>query len=118
MATRRDVVGKYQILQRDDAFCKTLKAGTVVTMSDGWRGRVLHDDGEVVSMIKDGESMNTAFKGCRGIVRKSLRFGGIPMIGRSQVVDLAARKILRCDASVVDRKRLRAEWDSAPGYAN
>jgi hypothetical protein len=88
----------------------------LVTMSDGWRGRVHHDDGEVVTVIRDGERMYAAFRGHRGFLRQSVKVGGFRMVGRSQVVDLAARKILTCGVVVVDRARLESEWQSAPGY--
>jgi hypothetical protein len=90
-----------------------LKAGTVIRMSDGWRGRVHHDDGETVTMIRDGEEMNASFKGHRGFSRRSIRMGGVPMISRSQVVDLHARKLMGCTVSVLDRDRLEAEWDAS-----
>lgn len=103
-------------LKSSDPLAKRLKRGTVVHMSDGWRGRVHHDDGEVVSLIRDGEEMNASFKGHRGLLRRSIRMGGIPMVSRSQVVDLRARKVMGCTVTVIDRARLESEWNSAPGY--
>jgi hypothetical protein len=90
-----------------------LKSGTVVRMSDGWRGRVHHDDGETVSLIRDGEQMNASFKGHRGFLRRSIKMGGVPMISRSQVVDLCARKVMGCTVTVIDRARLETEWDAS-----
>jgi hypothetical protein len=90
-----------------------LKRGTVGYMGDGWRGRVHHDDGEAVSLIRDGEEMNGSFKGCRGLLRRSIKMGGVPMISRSQVVDLHARKVMGCTVTVIDRARLEAEWDAS-----
>jgi hypothetical protein len=89
-----------------------LKSGTAVRMSDGWRGRVHHDDGEVVSLIRDGEQMNASFRGHRGFLRRSIKMGGVPMISRSQVVDLYSRKVMGCALTVIDRARLEAEWDA------
>src|SRR5436190_4543694 len=100
-----------------DRLATRLTRGTVVRMSDGWRGRVHHDDGEVVSLIRDGEEMNASFRGHRGLLRRSIKMGGIPMISRSQVVDLHARKVMGCTVTVIDRARLESEWDSAPGYS-
>ena|SRR5438552_3877741 len=103
-------------LKSSDPLATRLKRGTVVRMSDGWRGRVHHDDGEVVSLIRDGEEMNPSFKGHRGLLRRSIKMGGIPMISRSQVVDLRAQKVMGCTVTVIDRARLESEWNSAPGY--
>jgi hypothetical protein len=36
------------------------------------------------------------------------------MISRSQVVDLGARKLMRCTVTVIDRERLARSWESAP----
>jgi len=91
-----------------------LKTGTVVRMSDGWRGRVHRDDGEAVSLIRDGEQMNASFRGHRGFLRRSIRMGGIPMISRSQVVDLHSRKVMGCTMTVIDREQLKRSWESAP----
>jgi hypothetical protein len=99
-----------------DPLASRLKPGTVVLMSDGWRGRVHHDDGEVVTLIKDGEKMNRSFKGHRGLLRRSIKMGGLPMVSRSQVVDLHARKMMGVTVTVIDRARLETEWQSAPGY--
>jgi hypothetical protein len=82
-------------------------------MSDGWRGRVFHDDGEAVSFIRDGEEMNASFKGHRGLLRRSIKMGGVPMVSRSQVVDLRARKVMGCTVTVIDRARLETEWDAS-----
>jgi hypothetical protein len=90
-----------------------LKSGTVIIMSDGWRGRVHHDDGEAVTMIRDGEEMKASFKGHRGFLRRSIKMGGVPMISRSQVVDLHARKLMGCTVTVIDRARLETEWDAS-----
>ncbi|QDW38751.1 hypothetical protein FFI89_017335 [Bradyrhizobium sp. KBS0727] len=103
-------------LKSSDPLATRLKPGAVVQMSDGWRGRVHHDDGEVVSLIRDGEKMNASFKGHRGLLRRSIKMGGIPMVSRSQVVDLRARKVMGCTVTVIDRARLESEWNSAPGY--
>ena len=63
--------------------------------------------------------MNDLFVGHRGVMRRSLNIGGAKMVGRSQVVDLAARAVLpNVSVTVVDRKRLEAEWQSAPRYNN
>jgi hypothetical protein len=90
-----------------------LKTGTVICMGDGWRGRVFHDDGEAVSIIRDGEKMNASFKGCRGLLRRSIKMGGVPMVSRSQVVDLHARRVMGCTVTVIDRARLESEWDAS-----
>jgi hypothetical protein len=103
-------------LKSSDPLATRLKRGTVVRMSDGWRGRVHYDDGEVVSLIRDGEEMNASFRGHRGLLRRSIKMGGSPMISRSQVVDLRARKVMGCTVTVIDRARLESEWNSAPGY--
>jgi hypothetical protein len=100
-------------LKRSDPLAIRLKSGTVVRMSDGWRGRVQHDDGEVVSFIRDGEEMNASFKGHRGLLRRSIKMGGVPMVSRSQVVDLRARQVMGCTVTVLDRARLEAEWDAS-----
>jgi len=102
-------------LKSSDPLATRLKRGTVVRMSDGWRGRVHHDDGEVVSLIRDGEEMNASFRGHRGLLRRSIKMGGIRMISRSQVVDLRARKVMGCTVTVIDRASLESEWNSAPG---
>jgi hypothetical protein len=100
-------------LKSSDPLAKRLKSGTVIRMSDGWRGRVHHDDGEVVSLIRDGGQMNPSFKGHRGLLRRSIKMGGVPMVSRSQVVDLHARKVMGCTVTVLDRARLEAEWDAS-----
>jgi hypothetical protein len=103
-------------LKSSDPLATRLKRGAVVRMSDGWQGRVHHDDGEVVSLIRDGEEMNASFRGHRGLLRRSIKMGGIPMVSRSQVVDLRARRVMGCTVTVIDRARLESEWNSAPGY--
>ena len=100
-------------LKGSDPLATRLKSGTVVRMSDGWRGRVHHDDGESVSLIRDGEKMNKSFKGHRGLLRRSIKMGGLPMVSRSQVVDLHARKMMSCTVTVIDRARLETEWDAS-----
>jgi hypothetical protein len=100
-------------LKSSEPLAMRLKSGTVIRMSDGWRGRVHHDDGESVSLIRDGEQMNGSFKGHRGFLRRSLKIGGIPMVSRSQVVDLHARKLMGCTVTVIDRARLETEWDAS-----
>jgi hypothetical protein len=100
-------------LKRSNPLSMPLPSGTMVRMSDGWRGRVHHDDGKTVSLIQDGERMNPSFKGHRGFVRRSIKMGGVPMISRSQVVDLRARKVMGCTVTVIDRARLEAEWDAS-----
>jgi hypothetical protein len=100
-------------LKGSDPLATRLKSGTVVRMSDGWLGRVHHDDGEVVSLIRDGEKMNPSFKGHRGLLRRSIKMGGLPMISRSQVVDLQARKMMAVSVTVIDRARLETEWDAS-----
>jgi hypothetical protein len=104
---------KWIPLKSSESLAKRLKTGTVVRMSDGWRGRVHHDDGEVVSLIREGEQMNQAFKGHRGLLRRSIKMGGVPMISRSQVVDLYSRKLMGCGVTVIDRARLETEWDAS-----
>src|SRR5437660_11333137 len=89
-------------LKSSDPLTTRLKRGTVVRMSDGWRGRVHHDDGEVVSLIRDGEEMNASLKGHRGLLRRSIQMGGIPINSRSQVVDRHARHVMCYTAQVVD----------------
>jgi hypothetical protein len=49
-----------------------------------------------VPIIRDGEEMNASFKGYRGLLRRSIKMGGVPMVSRSQVVDLHARKLMGC----------------------
>jgi hypothetical protein len=100
-------------LKSINPLAKRLKTGTIIRMSDGWRGRVHLDDGETVSLIRDGEKMNGSFKGHRGFLRRSIKMGGIPMISRSQVVDLRARKVMGVTVTVIDRARLEAEWDAS-----
>ena len=100
-------------LKSSDPLATRLKRGAVVRMSDGWRGRVHHDDGEAVSLIRDGEKMNASFKGHRGLLRRSIKMGGIPMVSRSQVVDLRARKVMGCTVTVIDRARLETEWNAS-----
>jgi hypothetical protein len=112
MMANRKVVS----IKSTDPLAKRLKSGTVIAMGDGWKGRVHHDDGKAVSLIRDGERVNDAFKGHRGFLRRSVKIGGFQMVGRSQVVDLAARKMLPCSVTVIDRDRLETEWQSAPGY--
>ncbi len=85
-------------------------------MSDGWQGRVHHDDEETVTLIRDGEEMNASFKGYRGFSRRSIKMGGVPMISRSQVVDLHARKVMGCTVTVIDRARLEAEWTTPDAW--
>jgi hypothetical protein len=46
-------------------------------------------------------------------LRRSIKMGGLPMISRSQVVDLHARKMMDCTVTVIDRARLEAEWDAS-----
>jgi hypothetical protein len=111
MATRKMVP-----LKGSSPLAMRLKSGKPVRMSDGWRGRVFHDDGEYVTLIRDGEEMNASFKGHRGFVRRTIKMGGVPMVSRSQVVDLYARKIMGVSVTVLDRAQLEAEWQSAPGY--
>ena len=108
MATRKMIP-----IKGNSLLAKRLQAGTVVRMSDGWRGRVFHDDGEYVSMIRDGDQMNPSFKGYRGFLRRSIKMGGLPMISRSQVVDLHARKFSGVSVTVLDRARLEAEWSAS-----
>jgi hypothetical protein len=103
-------------LKSSDPLATRVKRGTVVHMSDGWRGRVHHDDGEALSLIRDGEEMNASFKGHRGILRRSIRMGGRPMVSRSQVVDLCARKVIGCTVTVIDRARLAAEWEASDAW--
>jgi hypothetical protein len=97
-----------------DPLSKRLKTGTIVACSDGWRGRVHYDDGKSVTMIRDGDQMNSTFKGHRSFMRSSVKLGSFKIVGRGPVVDLAARKMLSCTVSVIDRARLEAEWESAP----
>jgi hypothetical protein len=108
MATRKMIP-----IKGNSLLAKRLKSGTVVRMSDGWRGRVFHDDGEYVSLVRDGDQMNPSFKGHRGFLRRSIKMGGLPMISRSQVVDLHARTFMGVSVTVLDRARLEAEWDSS-----
>jgi hypothetical protein len=108
MATRKMIP-----IKGSSPLAARLKSGTVVRMSDGWRGRVHHDDGQYVSMIRDGDRMNPSFKGHRGFLRRSIKMGGVPMISRSQVVDLHARKFMGVSVTVLDRARLEAEWDAS-----
>jgi hypothetical protein len=100
-------------IKSNSPLARRLKSGTLVKMSDGWRGRVHHDDGKSVSMIRDGEEINASFKGHRGFFRRSIKMGGLPMISRSQVVDIHARKILGCTVTVIDRAQLESEWAAA-----
>jgi hypothetical protein len=100
-------------LKSSDPLATRLKSGTVVRMSDGWRGRVHYDDGEGVTLIRDGEEMNASFKGHRGFFRRSIKMGGVPMVSRSQVVDLGRRKMLGCTVTVLDRAGLEAEWEAS-----
>jgi hypothetical protein len=103
---------KFIPLKSSDAIAKRLESGAAVAMSDGWRGRVHYDDGKTVSLVQDGEQMNSAFRGCRGFVRRSMKIGCVNLIGRSQVVDLAARKLLPA-VDIVDRALLEAEWEAS-----
>src|SRR5665811_18250 len=41
-------------LKKSNPLAMRLKSGTIVRMSDGWRGRVHRDDGDAVSLIRDG----------------------------------------------------------------
>ena len=101
---------KLSPIKSSNPLAARLKSGTLVRMSDGWQGRVHHDDGQVVSLIRDGEEMNASFKGHRGFLRRSIKMGGVPMVSRRQVVDLHARRVKGCAVTVVDRARLEAEW--------
>ena len=100
-------------LKSSDPLASRLKSGTIVRMSDGWRGRVHHDDGEAVTLIRDGEQMNKSFAGHRGFLRRSIKMGGLPMISRSQVVDLHARKVMSVNVLIIDCARLETEWDAS-----
>jgi hypothetical protein len=104
------------ILKANDPIAKRLQKGTVVQMSDGWKGKVESDDGEFAFMIRDGGRLNNLFVGYRGFQRCSIKVGSNKVMTRSVIVDLAARKVLNRSVTVIDRARLEAEWNCAPGY--
>src|SRR5450631_118591 len=104
---------KLILIKSSDPLATRLKDGTAIRMSDGWQGRVLRDDGEVVCLIREGEKIDASFKGHRGFTRRSIKMGGVPMVSRSQVVDLSARKVMGVSVTVIDRARLETEWDAS-----
>jgi hypothetical protein len=104
-------------LKDSDPLAMKLKTGTIIQMTDGWRGKVQHDDGETVCLIRDGAvPLDPQFVGQRGFVRYRTTIGGSKAMCRGPVVDLARKCVMnRCGVVVVDRARLEFEWESAPG---
>jgi hypothetical protein len=109
---------KFIRLADSDPLAMKLKKGAVIRMSDGWLGKVNHDDGETVTLIRDGAvPLDKQFVGYRGFKRYRTTIGGSTAMCRGPVVDLARKCIVRrCSVTVVDRARLEHEWSSAPGY--
>jgi hypothetical protein len=102
-------------LADSDPLAMKLKKGAIIQMSDGWRGKVSHDDGATVTLIRDGaEPLNDQFIGYRGFIRYRTTINGSKAMCRGTVVDLERKCIVRCSVTVVDRARLESEWASAP----
>ncbi|WP_342728876.1 hypothetical protein AAFG07_20870 [Bradyrhizobium sp. B097] len=102
-------------LKDSDPLALRMKPGAVVSMTDGWCGTVQSDDGEFVVMVRDGEQMNSAFRGYRGLRRQAVRVGRDKVMTRSPVVDLAARKMLKPSIAIVDRARIESSWSALDG---
>jgi hypothetical protein len=105
-------------LADSDPLALKLKKGAVIRMSDGWLGKVNYDDGETVTLIRDGAvPLDKQFVGYRGFKRYRTTIGGSKAMCRGTVVDLGRKCVVRrCGVVVVDRARLESEWQSAPGY--
>jgi hypothetical protein len=102
-------------LKDSDPLAMKLKKGTVIQMSDGWRGKVDHDDGETVTLIRDGAiPLDPRFVGYRGFIRYRTTINGAKAMCRGAVVDCSRKRVVRCGVVIVDRARLESEWEYAP----
>jgi hypothetical protein len=91
--------------------------GQAVVMNDGWRGKVLHLDGQTVVAIRDGERPNDWLRGYRAFKRAlvtitndkaTIRWEERGCTRRRDVIDLGRARAER------ERARVASSWDSAP----
>jgi hypothetical protein len=93
-----------------DLLAGRLKNGTTVQTKDGWRGKVLHDDGDTLVCIRDGEQPNDWLRGYRAFSRRSMTING------NSNATACDRQQQRRNVEVIDlnRTRLEREWRGAP----
>ena len=92
-----------------------IPVGMPVSMSDGWHGRFLHDDGDIIVCIAAREVENDHLRGYRAFSRRRMttKGGEITVDWRTTAEQRAARaaivdELLRC--SLLERS-----WADRPG---
>jgi hypothetical protein len=122
-------------LVRQNSGGARLNKGSPITADDGWRGKVLQDDGETVVCLAVGERENDYLRGYRAFSRRWLTFDGKTATATvnwnaAVAADKAKKRSLsdvfglpdlngnrgndRGVALDLDRARIEREWQNAP----